>query len=209
MKPTTFNPLPPCTVCKNTRHLYRGAEVVRCECIREYQRLEAYAAAGVSPIHHQTPIDALVSAAGLSRLRRVFEQPLRAPFLGCMTIARVHPARPAVVAAVLRLALDRQRTAKAVSLDQCIATRFNEDERPSLYREFETLHTLVVDLDVQIVNRMVPQLCMDIYTRRVVRPCVTVFLSAEPLTLAAARYGVELVTAYTGGQIRRIEAPRD
>lgn len=208
MKPlkATLSPPPPCRKCNNTRHVHVDGAIRRCSCIADYLRGQEYAKAGVSPIHTETPIDELLTLCRLTHLRRVFAEPLRAPYMGCLSVTRINPLRPAFVAAALRLTIDAGRSAKAVSLDQCIANRFDEDERPALYHEFEHTHTLIVDLDVQIVNRMVPQLCMDIFTRRAGRACATVFLAAEPIRTNAARYGVEFVTAFTSGLIRPIKA---
>lgn len=172
----------------------------------EYVRGMEYASAGVSPMHIATPLDELAAAAELGRVRRLFERPLRAPYLAYLAASRVSESRVLVTSAVLRLAIDSGRSARLVSLDACIATRFDEEERPVLYREFERLDVLVVDLDVQVQNRMVPQICMDIYARRVSRPVATLFLCAENVGKMPARYGPEFSSAFASGRVRSVRS---
>ncbi len=203
----SLTPPPDCRLCSNSRHVYRGDSIVRCRCVLDYVRGMEYQAAGVSPMHFDTPIGELVAQAGLTRLAAGFSQPLKQPFLGSFRLNRVDERRIAIASAALRLALDAGRSARFVSLDNCIASRFSAEERPNLYREFEVLDTLVVDLDVQVQNKMVPQLCMDIFTRRASRTVATVFLAADDVAAASGRYGPEFALAFSSGRVRNLGGP--
>lgn len=194
----TLAPPPDCLVCGNSRHICEGnpPRVTRCRCVLDYVRGMEYSVAGASPLHIGTPLADLVKKAGLQKLEPVLSKPLRAPFMAGVVVDRISGRRSLITTAALRLSIDAGRSAKFVSLDNCIATRFNEEERPLLYAEFDTLNLLIVDLDVQIANRMVPQLCMDIYSRRITKPFATLYLCTSNPAGQPGRYGAEFSSAF-------------
>ncbi len=198
-----------CKACNGTKHVYADGRYRRCDCVLESVRRDRCTRANVPPTAILSGLSNLCVTAGVlpDVLRGMINQ-CEEPCLYRVACGRLSERRVALVAAVLRTAIERLNyTAIRYTLDQLIEDRF-ADESNSEYMLRNSV-VCVIEADVESANKMVPVVLASALQTRIGMPGFTMIVTSGQFDKLTGLYGKDLVDSVCSRFTKFYDAHRE
>lgn len=197
--PTPANPTV-CPECRGAKHILRNGAWVRCACIKEAADRMRMTSAGVPEMHCRLPMPDLLARSffvAKPRLSGAFALPNddRTVLVWVMAPAS-SPRRLASVSYAVRAAIEAGHPAQAFRLSGFLDAQFDRDQKRAMYDQLKTARVAAIEVDTEHGHKFLPQVFMDVYTRRARSTGVTVYFSADDLGEMTGRYGPEISSLF-------------
>lgn len=189
-----------CPNCKGAKHVMVNGRYVRCGCIKESADRMRMTRAGVPEMHCAFPLPDLLGRSHFIAKPRLAEALASPPADRTVQVWVMAPAsstrRLASVSYAVRAPIENGHAAQAFRLSAFLDAQFDRDQKRAMYDQLKAARVAVVEVDTEHGHKFLPQVFMDVYSRRTRMTGITVYFSADDLGQMTGRYGPEICSIF-------------